>query len=127
MTQFPTCCCPHSRSDIVGDRALQRSFWDDPRLSAKVRNCCSVARAAGYRYVWIDTCCIDKTSSSELSEAINSMYLWYQTAAVCYAFLADVPDRSSLSASGSTDNEPRGAPASSFSEETFRRSRWFRR
>ncbi|OJJ30900.1 hypothetical protein ASPWEDRAFT_44873 [Aspergillus wentii DTO 134E9] len=41
-------------------------------------------------YVWIDTCCIDKTSSSELSEAINSMYCWYREARVCYAFLADI-------------------------------------
>lgn len=37
-----------------------------------------------------ETCCINKTSSSELSEAINSMYLWYQKAAECYAILADV-------------------------------------
>jgi ankyrin repeat protein len=57
----------------------------------KVMKCCSVARAAGYEYVWVDTCCIDKTSSVELSEAINSMYRWYQQAKICYAYLADVP------------------------------------
>jgi hypothetical protein len=34
---------------------------------------------------------IDKTSSAELSEAINSMFRWYQEAEVCYAYLADVP------------------------------------
>jgi hypothetical protein len=34
---------------------------------------------------------MDKTSSGELSEAINSMYRWYQQAEVCYAYLADVP------------------------------------
>ncbi|GLA05528.1 hypothetical protein AnigIFM60653_006020 [Aspergillus niger] len=56
----------------------------------KITQCCSVARADGYKYVWIDTCCIDKTSSAELSEAINSMYFWYQKAEVCYAILADV-------------------------------------
>jgi hypothetical protein len=39
---------------------------------------------------WIDTCCIDKTSSAELSEAINSMYMWYQNSQVCYAYLSDV-------------------------------------
>lgn len=42
------------------------------------------------RYIWIDTCCIDKTSSAELSEAINSMYRWYEKAVVCFAFLSDV-------------------------------------
>ncbi|WYZ38742.1 hypothetical protein EsH8_III_000656 [Colletotrichum jinshuiense] len=41
-------------------------------------------------YLWIDTCCIDKTSSSELSEAINSMFSWYQRSYVCFAFLEDV-------------------------------------
>ncbi|KAL7656775.1 hypothetical protein ACMYSQ_005847 [Aspergillus niger] len=56
----------------------------------KITQCCSVAMADGYKYVWIDTCCIDKTSSAELSEAINSMYFWYQKAEVCYAILADV-------------------------------------
>jgi hypothetical protein len=41
-------------------------------------------------WVWIDTCCIDKSSSAELSEAINSMYSWYSRACVCYAYLSDV-------------------------------------
>jgi hypothetical protein len=40
---------------------------------------------------WVDTCCIDKTSSAELSEAINSMFAWYRNAAVCFAYLEDVP------------------------------------
>ncbi len=70
---------------------LPRSIWDDPELSPKVREACTVARANGYQYIWIDSCCIDKTSSSELSEAINSMYAWYARAEICYAYLADVP------------------------------------
>ena len=45
----------------------------------KIRYCCALAAAKGYEYVWIDTCCIDKTSSAELSEAINSMYLTSRT------------------------------------------------
>ncbi|KAG1888320.1 heterokaryon incompatibility protein-domain-containing protein, partial [Suillus subluteus] len=44
----------------------------------------------GLDYIWIDTCCIDKTSSAELSEAINSMYAWYRDSAVCYVYLHDV-------------------------------------
>lgn len=35
---------------------------------------------------------IDKKSSAELSEAINSMFRWYQQAAVCYVYLSDVCD-----------------------------------
>ncbi|KAK3318987.1 heterokaryon incompatibility protein-domain-containing protein, partial [Apodospora peruviana] len=57
---------------------------------SKILGCCAKARSEGYRYVWIDTCCIDKSSSAELSEAINSMFKWYQDAEVCYAFLSDV-------------------------------------
>jgi hypothetical protein len=42
-------------------------------------------------WVWIDTCCIDQKSSSELTEAINSMFRWYCEAEVCLAYLQDIP------------------------------------
>jgi hypothetical protein len=58
---------------------------------AKVRGCCDLARSEGWDYVWLDSCCIDKASSVELSEAINSMFRWYEEAQVCYAYLSDVP------------------------------------
>ena len=70
-----------------------------------------MARIFGYRYIWIDSCCIDKLSSSELSEAINSMYHWYGRSAMCYAYLADVSPGDDLR-----------APQSS-----FRKSRWYTR
>ncbi|PHH93032.1 hypothetical protein CDD83_2142 [Cordyceps sp. RAO-2017] len=57
----------------------------------KLQRFCARAKADNFEYVWIDTCCIDKTSSAELSEAINSMYRWYYKAERCYAHLADVP------------------------------------
>nr|VWP01655.1 Alcohol oxidase [Ganoderma boninense] len=88
-----------------------QAIWDDPQLSPKIREACRVARENGYRYIWIDSCCIDKTSSSELSEAINSMYKWYGMAVVCYAFLADVPSGESHWSKDSN----------------FRKSRWFGR
>ncbi|PIL28814.1 hypothetical protein GSI_08859 [Ganoderma sinense ZZ0214-1] len=88
------------------------SIWHpDSGLSEKVREACRIARADGYRYIWVDSSCIDKTSSSELSEAINSMFNWYRGAQVCYAFLADVP---------SDDNIRHN-------RSKFRESRWFRR
>lgn len=40
----------------------------------KIRQCCEKAKSDGFQWVWIDTCCIDKSSSAELSEAINSMF-----------------------------------------------------
>lgn len=48
------------------------------------------AEKDGHNFLWIDTCCIDKTSSAELSEAINSMYEWYCRAETCNAYPQDV-------------------------------------
>ncbi|KAH8657927.1 heterokaryon incompatibility protein-domain-containing protein, partial [Xylariales sp. PMI_506] len=56
----------------------------------KIEYTCRQARNHNLGWAWVDTCCIDKTSSSELTEAINSMFQWYQKAARCYAYLADV-------------------------------------
>ncbi|XXG95313.1 arginyl-tRNA synthetase [Hypoxylon texense] len=55
----------------------------------KIKDTCRVALELGLRYAWVDTCCIDKTSSAELSEAINSMFAWYRQAAICFVFLSD--------------------------------------
>ncbi|TDZ25381.1 Vegetative incompatibility protein HET-E-1 [Colletotrichum orbiculare MAFF 240422] len=71
---------------------------------------CGQSLRDGFDYIWIDTCCIDKTSSAELSEAINSMYRFYEQAAVCYAFLSDVPDDTGFD-----------------EESSFAKSRWFTR
>lgn len=56
----------------------------------KLEFCVNRAAQDGLQYSWVDTCCIDKSSSVELSEAINSMFRWYREAAVCYVYLADV-------------------------------------
>ena len=58
-------------------------------MCAKIRRCCELAQRHGYRWVWIDTCCIDKTSSVELSEAINSMFRYYALSRICYAYIRD--------------------------------------
>ncbi|CAK7224042.1 hypothetical protein SBRCBS47491_005414 [Sporothrix bragantina] len=55
----------------------------------KIEKSCELARGEGLEYIWIDTCCIDKTNSTELFEAINSMFNWYRNAWVCYVYLAD--------------------------------------
>ncbi|KAI0393454.1 HET-domain-containing protein [Xylariaceae sp. FL0594] len=56
---------------------------------SKIRATCDIALEQGISYAWIDTCCIDASSSAELSEAINSMFAWYAGATVCYAWLCD--------------------------------------
>ena len=74
----------HERCEVTGE--VPRALASD-----KIRECCLLAERDGYRWVWIDSCCINKESSTELSEAINSMFQWYTSAEVCYAYLADVP------------------------------------
>lgn len=58
---------------------------------AKVSRFCALAKSYGFEYGWVDSCCIDKRSSAELSEAINSMYMWYRDAGLCVVYLDDVP------------------------------------
>ncbi|KAB8200760.1 heterokaryon incompatibility protein-domain-containing protein [Aspergillus parasiticus] len=77
----------------------------------KIIHTCHQALKHGLEYAWIDTCCIDKSSGSELSEAINSMFRWYGKAVACYAFLADVPP-------GCNPHDHQGP---------FAKSRWFTR
>jgi len=70
--------------DLVKRRNEQlRGWW-------KIRLCCTQAATDGLGYAWVDTCCIDKNSSAELSEAINSMFRWYANAHICYSYLPDV-------------------------------------
>ena len=76
---------------------------ENPRdlAAPKVQKSCILARRHGYQWIWNDTCCIDKTSSTELSEAINSMFLWYSRAEVCFAYLQEVGRQSDVHALGS--------------------------
>lgn len=59
---------------------------------SKIEGSCAQAIKDGFDYCWVDTCCIDKSSSAELSEAINSMFAWYRDSSVCYAYLLDVKE-----------------------------------
>ncbi|KIW94632.1 uncharacterized protein Z519_04608 [Cladophialophora bantiana CBS 173.52] len=75
------------------------SPWQWPLLRMrdnKITRTCRLAKEHRLGYVWIDTCCIDKTNSAELSEAINSMYRWYQEASICFVYLSDLPDTADL-------------------------------
>lgn len=87
-------------------------------LCRVVRERCSLLRHhetmlhVSIAWVWIDTCCIDKRSSAELSEAINSMFAWYRNSVLCYVHLEDVLAQSP------------GEPECS---EAFKRSAWFTR
>lgn len=61
----------------------------------KIKETCRLALMVQPRihYAWVDTCCIDKSSSAELTESINSMFKWYASSTVCFVHLADLsPD-----------------------------------
>lgn len=57
---------------------------------AKIYLSCTQAIQDGITHLWVDTICIDKSSSAELSESINSMYRYYASSLVCYVYLHDV-------------------------------------
>ncbi|KAF2455365.1 WD40-repeat-containing domain protein [Lineolata rhizophorae] len=84
----------------------------------KIRFCGEQARRDGLEYFWIDTCCINKESYAELSQAINSMFRWYRNATRCYVYLSDVS--SPLS---DTNDEFNPRPW----EADFWKSKWFTR
>ena len=84
----------------------------------KIEFCGKQAASDNLQHFWVDTCCIDKSSSAELTEAINSMFRWYKNADTCYVYLSDV------STSGIAINVP-SSPTTL--EAAFRESRWFTR
>jgi len=106
-----------SFQDVVRDR-----YKNPGSRPAKVRGCCEQARRDGYLHVWIDTCCIDKTNAVELQEAINSMFRWYQNAAICYAYLSDVS-----SGNGGSSEHQAADRGESTTAGSLAASRWFTR
>jgi hypothetical protein len=95
-----------SYDDLVNGTGIHKVGYD------KIRFCAQRADQDGLRFVWIDTCCINKANFTELSEAINSMFRWFRDATRCYVYLSDVPD----------PNDPTSTVESAFSV-----SRWFKR
>ncbi|THU92937.1 HET-domain-containing protein [Dendrothele bispora CBS 962.96] len=99
--------------DIQGCRnfeeAKDRAGWKKAGWR-KIWNACKYVQQYKFEWIWIDTCCIDKTSSAELSEALNSMYKYYREGRVCIAYLSDVLNGRSMTGL-----------------EQFKKSRWFER
>lgn len=84
---------------------------------SKIRFCAQQAKHDGLDYFWVDTCCIDKSNNTELSEAINSMFRWYQNAQRCYVYLSDVENNT---LAGDSASSWRWSPA-------LGKCRWFTR
>ncbi|RMJ18034.1 hypothetical protein CDV36_002340 [Fusarium kuroshium] len=99
--------------DEVSYEDMLAGGYEHKKGYAKLIGCCKQARKDGLRHVWVDTCCINKSSSAELSETITSMFSYYERAKMCYAFLDDV----------SLDDDPQDGVL----PPLFSRSVWFTR
>jgi uncharacterized protein YdaU (DUF1376 family) len=116
--------------DLIGDKippyAILSHTWEGQEVTfddlktpdskgkegyRKIHFCAQQAKRDGLDYFWVDTCNIDKSNNTELSEAINSMFRWYQNAERCYVYLSDVEHNTLYG----------------YDELAFRKSRWFTR
>ncbi|KAM5341375.1 hypothetical protein ACJ41O_014406 [Fusarium nematophilum] len=73
-------------------------------------------------YVWVDTCCLDRTSSAEISEYVNAMFSWYRQATCCFAYLEDVVLNGSWPVGDAKSLA--GSPADGHSLSSSHRPRW---
>ncbi|KAI0136464.1 heterokaryon incompatibility protein-domain-containing protein [Xylariales sp. AK1849] len=122
----------------IPDYAILSHTWEDDEVSfqdmqdqrkasakkgfRKVSELCRQSVEDDLHWAWMDTCCIDKTSSAELTEAINSMFKWYASSKVCYAYVSDVSSRddwAGLVETATTDSRE--------DQKTDVKPRWFSR
>ncbi|KAI1338604.1 heterokaryon incompatibility protein-domain-containing protein [Xylariaceae sp. FL0016] len=108
--------------DIRNDLHLAQS----KKGFAKILHACQIAQERHLQYAWVDTCCIDKASSAELSEAINSMFRWYRGAAFCIVFLFDLPPALSSLSSPTSLSWSSASPQLDFVRD-FPTCRWLTR
>ena len=106
------------RSEEVTFQDLMNHTGESKAGYEKIRFCATQAAHDGLQYFWVDTCCIDKSSAAELTEAVNSMFRWYHEAATCYVYLLDV----SINVFEEKDHIS-GIPW----ESAFQGSKWFTR
>ncbi|KAG2087803.1 WD40-repeat-containing domain protein [Suillus discolor] len=74
----------------------------------KLQKFCKVARDAGHRWTWSDTCCIDQNNNVEVQQSVNSMFVWYHHSALTIVYLSDVPPSSEPGALASSTWNTRG-------------------
>lgn len=95
-------------TDLIGGHAQNKAGY------RKLVFCADQAARDNLLHFWVDTCCIDKRSSAEVTKAINSMYRYYRYAVKCYVYLSDVPCSA-------------GNVSQSVWKKDFCESRWFKR
>lgn len=58
---------------LLDSSRLRDTSLPTPQLE-KIRGACEQARKQDTQWIWIDSCCIDKTNSEELARSIRSMF-----------------------------------------------------
>jgi hypothetical protein len=105
-------------ADLVGSSNKAKHGYMKKPGYKKIRLCGKQAHRDELLYFWVDTCCIDKSDTAELSDSLRSMFSWYQKAAKCYVYLADVSTKKRKAASNLGDYTW---------EPSLRSCRWFTR
>ncbi|KAG1786305.1 quinon protein alcohol dehydrogenase-like superfamily [Suillus plorans] len=110
----------HRIQDVVAGY-FQKVVYDlDPVGGiAKLQSFCKTARDKGYRWAWIDTCCIDQTNNVEVQQSVNSMFVWYRHSALTIIYLSDVPPSSQPGALASSAWNTRGWTVQEFLAPKF--------
>ncbi|MCJ1404962.1 hypothetical protein MMC11_008188 [Xylographa trunciseda] len=108
----------NDKEEIKYDDVINGTAEQKPASYDKIQFCGKRAAIDGYKYFWVDTCCINKNSSAEVQEAITAMFRWYRNAGKCYAYLSDV---------FVTKEDVELPGLSPPWEGAFRRSKWFTR
>ena len=98
--------------DLIDGTGKSKAGWH------KIDFCRKQAAADDLQHFWVDTCCINKDSSTELDQAIVSMFRWYRGAEKCYVYLSDISTRKSAT---------EVKTSSEAVESLLGQSRWFRR
>jgi hypothetical protein len=86
---------------------------------AKLQSFCTTSRDMGYRWTWIDTCCIDQTNNIEVQQSVNSMFIWYCNSALTIIYLSDVPPSSQPGALANSAWNTRGWTVQEFLAPKF--------
>lgn len=108
-------------SDLYHGRSLtNKSGW------TKLDGARKQAARDEFDYIWVDTCCIDKSSTAELSEAINSMFVYYQRAKICYVYLEDIERQNEASLKDEFVDDQGTIDRNSLAAKLCK-SRWFSR
>jgi hypothetical protein len=123
IPQFPYTILSHTwgqASEEVTFEDMMEGSGQGKAGYKKIKFCGDRAARDGFKYFWVDSCCIKKSSDAELSESINSMFRWYQRAKKCYVYLSDVSTRERKRKRGDQNSQNTW-------EAAFRGSRWFTR